>query len=829
MQDFEKLGVFYLGRLYDMKNKAPKEELLLYDSKDLVTHAVCVGMTGSGKTGLCISLVEEAVIDNVPAILIDPKGDLCNLLLTFPGLTGAEFLPWVNRDEARQKGLTAEEYADQQAAMWKKGLESWGQDASRIQKLRSTADFRIYTPGSSAGLQVSILKSFAAPDVTTLEDSDLMQERVSTTVTSLLSLVGIEADPIQSREHILLSTIIDSMWRRGQDLDLALLIQQVQSPPVTKIGVLDIESFYPTKERFGLVMALNNLLASPGFNAWLEGEALDIGQMLYTPAGKPRVAIFSIAHLSDTERMFFVAMLMNQVLGWMRTQPGTTSLRAIVYMDEIFGYLPPIGNPPSKLPMLTLLKQARAFGVGLVLATQNPVDLDYKALSNAGTWFIGRLQTERDKMRLLDGLEGVSGSSGMQFDRQDMERILSGLGSRVFLMNNINENEPAIFQTRWALSYLRGPLTRDQIKTLMEPVIASAPSLPMAVAKPSGAAQAYEPRPQAAPAVMAASAVALAGPSRQPPALPPDVSCYFVPSRGRSPSGSELYYQPRLLGAAKINFMDLKNKIDFTESKTFLTPITDQIVAVNWEDADATSIALSDLERRGQEDAIFAQLPSEANKARNYTAWTKDFTNWLYGTQELELLYSPSARKVSNPGEDERDFRIRLQQEARELRDEAVEKLRNKYTPKVASLQEKIRRAEQAVEREESQAKQSQFQAAISIGATLLGAVTGRKALAKSTLGKATTAMRGVSRASNARSDITRAEDTVEAYKKQLADLQADFEEEIKLFENKIDPLTEELETTSIKPKKTDITVQAVTLIWMPFWKDESGALTSAI
>ena len=379
MQDFEKLGVFYLGKLYDLAAKSLKDELLLYDSKDLVTHAVCVGMTGSGKTGLCISLIEEAAIDGVPSILIDPKGDLCNLLLTFPGLTGQDFLPWVNQEDAAKKGFSVQDYANQQAETWQKGLASWGQDSSRIQKLRSAVDLKIYTPGSNAGIQVSILKSFAAPEASLLEDTDLFKDRISTTVTSLLSLVGIDADPIQSREHILLSTIIETMWRQGQDLDLATLIQQVQTPPISKIGVLDIESFYPTKERFSLVMALNNLFASPGFNTWMEGEPLDIKQILYTPEGKPRVAIFSIAHLGDSERMFFVALLMNQILGWMRAQPGTTSLRAIVYMDEIFGYLPPIGNPPSKLPMLTLLKQARAFGVGLVLATQNPVDLDYKA------------------------------------------------------------------------------------------------------------------------------------------------------------------------------------------------------------------------------------------------------------------------------------------------------------------------------------------------------------------------------------------------------------------------------------------------------------------
>ena len=351
MEHFEKLGVFYLGRLYDLRAKKLEPDLLLYDSKDLVTHAVIVGMTGSGKTGLGVDLLEEAAIDGVPSIVIDPKGDLGNLLLTFPQLRGQDFLPWINQDDARQAGVTPEEYADKQAAVWQKGLEDWGQTGERIQRLRAAADWVIYTPGSSAGLPVSIMKSFAAPSQAVLEDYDLLHERITTTVTSLLTLVGIEADPVQSREHILLSTIMDQMWRQGQDMDLAALIQQVQSPPVTKIGVLDLESFYPAKDRFALVMALNNLIASPGFANWLQGEALDIGQMLYTPAGKPRVAVFSIAHLGDAERMFFVSLLLNQVLSWMRSQPGTTSLRALVYMDEVFGFFPPVANPPSKLPL----------------------------------------------------------------------------------------------------------------------------------------------------------------------------------------------------------------------------------------------------------------------------------------------------------------------------------------------------------------------------------------------------------------------------------------------------------------------------------------------
>jgi hypothetical protein len=808
MEDYEKLGAFYLGKVYDMKAQKIKDDLLLYDSKDLTTHAVCVGMTGSGKTGLCIGLIEEAAIDGVPAILIDPKGDLGNLLLTFPNLQGSDFLPWINPDEARNKNLSLEAYADKQAALWNKGLGDWGQGGARIQRLKDAAEMVIYTPGSNAGLPVSILNSFAAPGKEILEDNDLLRERISTTVASLLGLVGIEADPIQSKEHILLSTILDSAWRSGKNLDLAALIQQVQTPPVQKVGVLDIETFYPSKERFGLVMALNNLLASPGFNAWLEGTPLDIGQILYTPGGKPRIAIFSIAHLSDPERMFFVSLLMNQVLGWMRTQPGTNSLRAIVYMDEIFGYLPPTSNPPSKTPMLTLLKQARAFGVGMVFATQNPVDLDYKALSNMGTWFIGRLQTERDKARLLDGLESAAGGG---FNRQQIEKIISDLGNRVFLINNTHEDAPELFQTRWALSYLRGPLTRDQIKTLMEPVKAGRSAMP--------SAHPAQPGPAAAMA---------SGVSAQPPALPPGLQQFFVPVRGGAPTGSKLLYQPKILGAAKVRYSENKSKVDTFQSMVYVTRVTDDAIPVLWENAEAIDVPATDLEKSPRGGAQFSSLPPAASQAKNYTEWERDFGVWLYGSQRLDLLQSPSLKATSSPGEDERDFRIRLQQLAREERDVKIDALREKYSSKLATLQERKRRAEQAVEKQAEQAKKAKMDTALSVGATLLGAFTGRKVLSQSNIGKAKSAMRGFSKSAEEGQDVKRATETVEAINQQIADLNAQFEADAAELESKIDPLTESLATLSLKPNKTDIQVQLATLTWVPYWKDEQDNLTPA-
>ncbi len=614
--DYEKLGAFYLGRPYDTKARAPQPGLVLYDSKDLVTHAVCVGMTGSGKTGLCIDLIEEAALDGVPTIAIDPKGDLTNLMLTFPGLRPEDFRPWINEEDAAKKGLSPDAYAAQQAELWKSGLASWGQDGERIKRLRDAAEFAVYTPGSNAGIPISILASFAAPPQALRDDPELLRERVGTTVTSLLALIGVDADPVKSREHVLIATLLTNAWTAGQDLDIAGLVGQVQKPPVARIGVMDLESFYPEKERQKLALALNGLLAAPGFGAWLDGVPMDPAALLRTPEGKPRVSIIAIAHLSDAERMFFVSLLLNQIVGWMRAQSGTTSLRAIVYMDEIFGFFPPVATPPSKQPLLTLIKQARAFGVGIVLATQNPVDLDYKALANAGTWLIGRLQTERDKARVLEGLEGVAAVANARFDKAQIDTMLSGLGNRVFLMNDVHEDGPRVLESRWAMSYLRGPLTREQIKILME---------------------------------------------GKRPALP----------RG---------------GTAAV--------------------------------AAATQGAAA-------EDA--------ADQAQG----------------------------------------------KREARDAAIEKLRREYAPKLARAEDKLRKAQQIVEREKGQSRTAQVQTAISVGATILTSLLGNKRVNSTTIGRATTAARGAGRAMQQEGDVKRATEDAASAEADINALNAELQRKI--------------------------------------------------
>ncbi|MCC6263854.1 MAG: ATP-binding protein, partial [Bryobacterales bacterium] len=708
MTNFETLGQFYLGREYDLDAKTGSSEPLMYDSKDLLTHAVCVGMTGSGKTGLCLGLLEEAAIDGIPALVIDPKGDLANLLLTFPNLSPEEFRPWINEEEAQTKGLTPEAFAAQQADFWKNGLSRWGQDGARIARLRQAADFTIYTPGSNAGIPVSVLRSFNAPDASIVEDREAFAEQINSTVTSLLGLLKINADPVQSREHILLANLLSHAWREGRSLDLPTLILEIQKPPVQRFGVMDVETFYPEKERFQLAMALNNLIASPGFELWMEGEPLEISQFLYTAEGKPRVAIFSIAHLSDTERMFFVSMLLNQTVSWMRRQSGTTSLRALLYMDEIFGYFPPVANPPSKGPLLTLLKQARAFGLGVVLATQNPVDLDYKGLSNCGTWFLGRLQTENDKKRVMDGLQGASLAAGAAFDVKRMDEILSGVGKRVFLLHNVNEPAPVVFETRWALSYLRGPLTRAQIARLTagrKDAASSAPASPAVTTQ--GSAVPPPPPPSAAGAASLAQAAATARPT-----LPVGIEDYFLPAR--NPAGAQ--YVPAVIGFAKVHYSRANPPVDESRDVALLAHFDSGPVPLRWESAERVNLDVRELERSPADGVAFASLPSPAADARNYRAWEKDLAQYLYTAESLPLFRSKQFKAVSKPGETERDFRLYLQQLAREQRDQEVAKLREKHGTRLARLEERIFAAQQKLSKEQADVQRATTNMAVNIG-----------------------------------------------------------------------------------------------------------------
>ena len=795
MIDFEKLGVFYLGRRFDPETKTTTEEPVLYEAKDLTSHAVCVGMTGSGKTGLGIGLIEEAAIDGIPSIVIDPKGDLGNLLLTFPHLAASDFRPWVDEGEAVRKQMSVDEYAVQTADVWARGLAHWNQDGARIARLKAAVDFGIYTPGSRAGLPLSILSSLDAPPAGFADDAAALRDRVSAAVSGLLALVGVEADPLQSREHILLATVVDREWRAGRNLDLLALIRAVQDPGVDRIGVLPLEAFFPAKDRFALAMRLNNLAAAPGFSAWTEGEPLDVERLLYTPEGKPRVSILSIAHLSDAERMFFVTVLLNEVLAWTRRQTGTSSLRALLYMDEIFGYFPPSANPPAKAAMLTLLKQARAFGLGIVLATQNPVDLDYRGLSNTGTWFIGRLQTERDKMRVVEGLTSAAAGEGL--DRAALDHLLANLGSRVFLMRNVHEDAPVLFESRWCMSYLRGPLSPAQMATLMAARKAAAPSLSAA--------------PVAAPAAASAAAKTV---------LPSAIEQVYLRAP-HLPAGAAVVYRPALLASARIHFVDLRQKLDSWQTVrplVFPDPVQGSL---RWNE---TRPAPEGEGREPLPGAAHESVPADLADPKRYAQHEKDYKAYLAEAFTVDLPSLPAHRLTANPGESEGDFRIRAAQILREKRDEQVAKLREKYAAKSDVLAERERRAAAKVENEKAQLSRQHVGTAIHFGAAALSILLGRRA---GGLGRASTGIGSMTRAGKEKLDVAQAGETLEAVRRQRAELESEAGQEVARLMESFDPEHLALASVRIEPRRADTAVQQIALAWVAV-PEASGTLRPA-
>jgi len=817
MLDYEKLGAFYLGRRYDLAaNRVASDEPLLYDAKDLCTHAVIVGMTGSGKTGLAVALLEEAAIDGIPVIAIDPKGDLGNLLLTFPSLDAASFRPWIDEAEAARHGHTPDAEAQSVADRWRAGLAEWGQPPERIARFAAAADRAIYTPGSRAGRPLALLRSLGAPAAAVVADEEALRERVQSTASGLFGLLGIDADPLRSREHILVATLLDRAWRDGEDFDLARLIASVQKPPLERVGVLDLESFFPAKERAQLALALNNLAASPTFAAWNEGEPLDAARLLYTEDGRPRLSILSIAHLSDAERMFVVTLVLSELVSWMRAQSGTSSLRALLYMDEVFGFFPPVANPPAKTPMLTLLKQARAYGLGVVLATQNPVDLDYKGLSNAGTWFLGRLSTERDKARVIEGLEGVAAGAG--FDRASLDATLSALPPRTFLLRNVHEDEPVVFQSRWALSYLAGPLTREQIRKL-------APSADEAsqanVASAQRAAGERSPRE----AVVSATTASASATTR--PTTPAGISERFLPVEKLPAASEHLLYRPALLGVASLHYALAKADVDCWEKAAWLAPLDAPSAATPWEAGREIGRAAPDLDAASVASARFAELPTAAMRADSYESWRKALASHLYRTRALTLFRSADPAITSKPGETEGEFRVRLRDALRESRDAAVEKLRARFAPQLATLRDQIARAEQRVEAEREQYSAKKMDTVISIGASVVGALFGRKLASRTNVGRAATAMRGIGRAADERGDVGRAEERADQMRAKLAELEQSCLEETAALESRsVEAIA--LEPLRVAARKGDLDVEPLLLVWTPWRVAADGSAQPA-
>ncbi|MCX7817932.1 MAG: DUF87 domain-containing protein [Kiritimatiellae bacterium] len=786
MYEYEQLGLFYLGRLVDPATGQLADTPLLYDSADLTTHAVIVGMTGSGKTGLGVVLIEEAAIDGVPALVLDPKGDLANLLLQFPQMEPGDVRPWVDPSEAAREGLDPEAMAARIAADWRRGLEEWGQPLERIARLRAAADFSVYTPGSTAGRPLALLRSLEPPSGGAGDDPSRLRDRVAATAASLLSWAGVDSDPVRSREHILVAALIADAWQRGRAVDLPSLIGAIQKPPFDRIGVFDLETFFPARARLELAMRLNHLLAAPGFAAWLEGDPLDVGRLLHSRDGRPRVSVVSLAHLADEERMMVVTLLLGEVVAWMRTQPGTSALRAVLYMDEIFGFFPPTAAPPSKAPMLTLLKQARAAGLGVVLATQNPVDLDYKGLGNTGTWMIGRLQTDRDKARVLEGLASAAGD----VPTDQLDRLISNLGKRTFVMRNVHETAPVLFRTRWTLSLLRGPLTLAQIRSLAPATTAPEPTV-------------------SAPAVPLLSAVPTA---TVPPLVPPDLPEIEWPAPV-TPSGPRVA-RPFVLGRARLHFVDPSADVDTWVSWAELAPISGGDGLPDWsagrrlDEVPPLSAPSAELVRSAPWSGM---LP-----ARSAQLWTKSFTVHLQQSAVLQLYRCLPLRMTSRPGEPEGEFRVRVGLALRERRDERVAEIRRRYAERLAALEQRIAAADQRVERERAQYRYQTMNATIAFGSVLLGALLGRKALGVGTVGRAATAMRSAGRIGRERGDVARAGEIAAQLRERLAALQQELQAELDRVAAECSPAAAPVEPFEIRPRKSDVVIELVALAWVP-------------
>ncbi len=787
---YEQLGLLYLGRELDLASGKTSPAPLLFKNKDLTTHGMIIGMTGSGKTGLGIGLIEEAIMDKVPSLVIHPKGGMANLLLTFPDLAASDFLPWLDPSEAEKKGVSVEQLAAETAATWGKGLASWDQGPERIAALRGRMEVDIYTPGASVA-PVSVLGSFAAPAAEAVADIDTVNGMVTTTVTSLLALINIAGDPLQSREHLLLSSIFLYHWRLGQDLTLEGLIGAIVSPPFAKIGVFPLETFYPQAQRMTLAMNFNTLLAGPTFAAWTQGPPLDIHRLLYGDDGKPRTTIFSLAHLGEGERMFFVTMLLNRTIGWLRRQEGSSSLKALLYMDEIFGYFPPTAEPPSKKPMLLLLKQARAYGLGVVLATQNPVDLDYKGLSNIGTWFVGRLQTKGDQDRVVSGIAGAGGGGTSE---QEVRKLLAGLKGRQFLLHSAHLERPQLFETRWAMSFLKGPISLDDIKKIAKTGVRSEAAVTAITA--------------AAPV---AQAFTLAEASGTPPPLSPAIEQLY---RLQNVVSETPLLQPWLVALGSVRYYQGPRNIDQTEEVCLRLYLDEGLTRLDWSEAEGMEEGLGDCRSQASVGCRYLPLPPVVAALKDVREPAKAFGDFLYRQRRLELLRIKGLAFESRPGEAQGDFRVRFADHLRRQKDEAMEKLRQKYLTQQQGLEQKLERAMARLDKEAVDVQAKTADSLISIGAAVVGAFLGRKALSASTLGKAATGVRSVGRVVKEKSDVKRVEEEVENLRAALATLSSELEEKAAELARAFAADGCEVETISLAPRRSDIFNLRVALLW---------------
>ncbi len=787
-------GAFHLGAIVDPATGKPGSEELVIGSSDLTTHGVIVGMTGSGKTGLAVVLLEEALLSGIPALIIDPKGDMANLALTFPDLEPASFQPWVDAAQAKAQGITVEQLAEKTATSWREGLAAQGIGPERIRQLKDAADVTVYTPGSAAGVPLNMVGSLRAPSLAWETEAETLRDEIEGTVTSLLGLVGITADPLSSREHVLLANLIENAWRAGRDLDLGMLIGEIQSPPVRKLGVFEVDTFFPPADRTALALKLNALIASPAFAAWGEGVPLDPQTLLFTPDGKPRAAIVYLAHLSDEERMFAATLVFSKLVTWMRGQAGTSDLRALAYMDEVAGYVPPTAMPPAKKPLLTIFKQGRAFGLGLVLSTQNPVDLDYKAMANAGTWLVGRLQTENDKARVIEGLRSAAGS----VDVEALGTAIGALQKREFMLVSAKGGAPRVFGTRFAMSFLRGPLTKEEVQRLAR------------AAPPPEAEATVAIGPQT---TLASDETSLA------PAVAPGVPVTYldpaVPWAARvGSSAGASRHRAFLATRVAMRYDDTAAGIDDAqEFEALYGPLDegldlDSEIVVDFDDRDF---------KPDPPPGVAYVLPTApVDEAAFFTRAGKDVQARLVAGRTLEIFRNRQLKLASRPGETEEVFLTRCDDAGQAKADEETVKLTKRLEAKKDRLESARDLARRRVEELDTQTKSRQANELITGAGAVLGALFGGKRSARSITNAvgSVASKHGQSATSSARRDTADAK--VQKATDDLADLEQEILDEVAAIDEKWRVAAEAVEPYSIRLEATDVRVTDVRIVWVP-------------
>jgi len=823
-------GGLYLGPVVDPVSGDPVgDDKIIYEAADLTTHGVIVGMTGSGKTGLGICLLEEALLQGIPALVIDPKGDMGNLLLAFPDLAPSDFRPWINEGQAKREGVEPDDLASSTAAMWESGLAGSGVGKDRLSRFANGADFTIYTPGSRSGVSLNIVGDMAPPPGSV--DPEALQDEIDGLVQGLLGLVGVRSDPLSGREHVLLANLVSNAWANGKSMDLPQMIAQVQDPPMRKLGVIQLDTFFPPSDRVALAMKLNGLLASPAFASWGEGESLDIDSMLHGTDGRPRAAIVSIAHLSDDERQFVVALVLSKLVTWMRSQPGTPDLRALVYMDEVFGFVPPTAEPPAKRPILTILKQARAFGVGMVLSTQNPVDLDYKALSNAGTWMVGRLQTERDKARLLEGMR----SAGGDVDISAIGDLIGSLGKRKFLLHTTRGGAPTTFGTRWAMSYLPGPLTRDQISVLMD-TRRGEHEVPAEGASPAAATPAEGASPAPAAGTPAAGTPSARTPSAQAAAAAPsptladdetivapkiadgvpvafaDPAAEWASTFGAQPGGRRLVAalacRVRLLFDETVD--DLRHESEWEAVASPLMTVVggDDFVQVDYDDRD--------LRREPPENAVYVVPEAKIHTKTFFTKTRSSLKDRIYREQTLQLYRNRGLKLYSRVGETKAEFEDRCQRAADDRADDEADKLRQVMAKKQDRVRAAMNKAEDRIRELEADAKDRKQNEMLSGALDLVGGLLGGRKRSRSLLGGLRRASGKRRMSSNASQRVETAQNRLEENIDKLEDLADVLEESLAESRDEWDEVAATIEDREVALEKADITIEDLHVVWIP-------------